>query len=86
MSVLRFSRVVLNSQKNNLIRSISSTSALNSSDLVLIDINDKTGYATLSLNRHPANSFNLDLLNAFDNALGELEINKPRGMILTSVC
>ena len=83
MSVLRFGRVVLISQKNQLIRGISSTS---DSKLVLIDINEKNGIATLSLNRHPANSFNLDLLNAFDNALRELEINKPRGMILTSVC
>lgn len=83
MSVLRFGRVVIRSQKSYLIRGISSSS---DSKLVLIDLNEKSGIATLSLNRHPANSFNLDLLNAFDNALAELEANKPIGMILTSVC
>lgn len=83
MSVLRFGRVVIRSQKSYLIRGISSSS---DSKLVLVDLNEKNGIATLSLNRHPANSFNLDLLNAFDNALAELEANKPKGMILTSVC
>jgi 3,2-trans-enoyl-CoA isomerase len=55
------------------------------SQLVLIDINDKTGYATLSLNRPPANSFNLEQLLAFSKALDEMERNKIKGMILTSV-
>lgn len=70
------------SLKLNFIRCLSTKKA---DDLVLVDVNDKTGYAILSLNRPPVNSFNLDLLHAFDNALGVLEKNSPRGMILTSV-
>lgn len=57
----------------------------NAEKLVLIDVNDKTGYGTLSFNRFPANSFNLELLSALSNALDEMENNKSRGIILTSV-
>lgn len=61
------------------------TTSSGSNPLVLFDIDDKTGYATLTLNRAPANSFNLDLLTAFSKALDEVVKNKSRGMILTSV-
>lgn len=53
--------------------------------LVLIDVNDKTGYALVTLNSPPVNSLNLELLTAFSNALDEVKNNKSRGMILTSV-
>ena len=70
--------------KLNKFRSFSSASS-SANNLVLVDVDDKTGYATLSLNRPPVNSINLDLIIAFDNALIEIEKNKSRGLILTSV-
>ena len=54
-------------------------------DLVLVDVNDKTGYATVTLNRPPVNSLNLELLQAISKTLDDLQNNKSRGMILTSV-
>jgi Delta3-Delta2-enoyl-CoA isomerase len=54
-------------------------------DLVLVDVNDKTGYATVTLNRPPVNSLNLELLSAISKTLDDLLNNKTRGMILTSV-
>lgn len=57
----------------------------NASDkLVLTEVNDKTGYATVTLNRPPVNSLNLELLTAISAALDDLLNNKSRGMILTS--
>lgn len=53
--------------------------------LVLVDVNDKTGYATLSLNRPPVNSFNIEFLRAISQALDELESDKSAGVTLTSV-
>ncbi|CAG9797384.1 unnamed protein product [Chironomus riparius] len=55
-----------------------------SGGLVLIDVNDKTGYALVTLNSPPVNSLNLELLTAFSNALDEVKNNKSKGMILTS--
>jgi len=56
-----------------------------SDGLVLIDVNDKTGFALVTLNSPPVNSLNLELLTAFSNALDEVKNNKSKGMILTSV-
>lgn len=53
-------------------------------DLVLVDVSDKTGYATLTLNRPPVNSLNGELLTAISTKLDELAANKTRGLILTS--
>ncbi|XP_062551345.1 enoyl-CoA delta isomerase 1, mitochondrial-like [Armigeres subalbatus] len=62
-----------------------SRSYCNASDkLVLTEVNDKTGYATVTLNRPPVNSLNLELLTAISAALDDLLNNKSRGMILTS--
>ncbi|XP_059476411.1 enoyl-CoA delta isomerase 1, mitochondrial-like [Neocloeon triangulifer] len=58
-----------------------------SADAKLVDlsINEKTGIATLTMNRPPVNSLNLELLQGLSKALQELEDNrKCRGMILTS--
>lgn len=62
-----------------------STTSQSLSNLVLVDVDDKTGYALVSLNRAPVNSFNLDLLQALSKALDEVEKNKSKGLILTSV-
>ncbi|XP_055541844.1 enoyl-CoA delta isomerase 1, mitochondrial-like [Wyeomyia smithii] len=62
------------------LRSCSNTSQ----KLVLTTVDDKTGYATVTLNRPPVNSLNLELLKAISESLDDLQNNKSRGMILTS--
>ncbi|KAM7346131.1 enoyl-CoA delta isomerase 1, mitochondrial-like [Cochliomyia hominivorax] len=52
--------------------------------LVTVEINDKTGIATLSLNRPPVNALNFELLEAFKEAIKSIENNKYKGLILTS--
>jgi len=78
------SKININSAKciaSGLVRHQSSTSP---TDLVLVDVNDKTGFATVTLNRAPVNSLNLELLSAISKSLDDLLNNKSRGMILTS--
>lgn len=53
--------------------------------LVEVDVNDKTGIAIVTLNRPPVNSLNLELLTDIASTLDDLESNKSKGMILTSV-
>lgn len=76
-SIKRYVAVNPNSTRHN------STSPKN--DLMLVDVNDKTGIALVTLNSPPVNSLNLELLTAFSNTLDELKSNNSRGMILTSV-
>ncbi|XP_058061173.1 enoyl-CoA delta isomerase 1, mitochondrial-like [Anopheles bellator] len=52
--------------------------------LVLTEVDDKTGYATVTMNRPPVNSLSLELLKGLSEALDDLQNNKSRGMILTS--
>lgn len=54
-------------------------------DLVLLDVNDRTGIATMTMNSLPVNSLNLELLSAISGSLDVLNKNNTRGMILTSV-
>lgn len=54
--------------------------------LVLLEVDDKSGIATLTLNRPPVNSLNLELLTEISEALDQVEENRSRGLILTSVC
>lgn len=54
-------------------------------ELVLVDVDDKTGISTVTLNRPTVNSLNLELLTAISKTLDDLQNNKSRGMILTSV-
>ncbi|XP_055596907.1 enoyl-CoA delta isomerase 1, mitochondrial-like [Uranotaenia lowii] len=65
-------------------RSCSGVAAVSADKLVLTEVDDKTGYATVTLNRPPVNSLNLDLLKAISETLDDLQNNKSRGMILTS--
>lgn len=55
------------------------------SNLVLVDVNDKTGFATVTMNNLPVNSLNLELLKELSSSLDQLTRNNSRGMILTSV-
>lgn len=56
-----------------------------SSKLCLVEVNDKSGVATLTLNRPPVNGLNVELLACLKESLCSLENNKSRGIILTSV-
>lgn len=53
--------------------------------LVNLEVSDKSGIATLTLNRPPVNSLNLELLTDIAIALDEVESNRSKGLILTSV-
>ena len=53
--------------------------------LVNVVINDKTGFATVTLNRKPVNGLSLELVEELSKTLDDLESNKTRGAILTSV-
>ncbi|CAH1102466.1 unnamed protein product [Psylliodes chrysocephalus] len=53
-------------------------------NLVSVAVNDKTGVATLNLQRPPVNSLNLEILSEISSTLTDLEKNKTRGLILTS--
>ncbi|XP_020807062.1 enoyl-CoA delta isomerase 1, mitochondrial isoform X1 [Drosophila serrata] len=52
--------------------------------LTSVEVNDKTGIATLTLNRPPVNSQNVQLLEDLQTSIAEIESNKSRGLILTS--
>lgn len=53
--------------------------------LTTVEVNDKTGIATLTMNRPPVNGLNLELLRDIHDSIDEIESNKCRGLILTSV-
>lgn len=53
--------------------------------LINLNVNDKTGIATLELNRPPVNSLNTLLLQDISNALDDVTKNRSKGLILTSV-
>lgn len=53
--------------------------------LVNLEVNDKTGIATVILNRPPVNSLSLELLKDLSETLDEVNDNRSKGMILTSV-
>lgn len=52
--------------------------------LVTVKVDDKSGVATLTLQRPPVNSLNLDLLREVSSSLTEVEKARCRGLILTS--
>ncbi|KAM7352448.1 enoyl-CoA delta isomerase 1, mitochondrial [Cochliomyia hominivorax] len=52
--------------------------------LTTVEVNDKTGIATLTMNRPPVNGLNFELLRDINNSIDEIESNKCRGLILTS--
>lgn len=53
--------------------------------LINVEVDDKSGFATLTLSKPPVNSLNLELLSEISGALDQLEANKTRGLIITSV-
>lgn len=55
------------------------------SKLTTVEVNDKTGIATLTMNRPPINALNVELLQDLHKSIQDIESNKSRGLILTSV-
>lgn len=55
-----------------------------SGKLVNVDINPQSGIATVTMNRPPVNSLNLELLTDLVDAMKSVKKNKCLGMILTS--
>lgn len=53
--------------------------------LVDVQVNDKTGFATITMQRPPVNSLNVELLSQLLSSLQQAAENKSRGVILTSV-
>lgn len=62
-----------------------STSVARHNRLVNLSVDDKTGIATLEMNRPPVNSLNTPLIQDISNALDEVAKNRSKGLILTSV-
>lgn len=67
-----------------LCRSISTSMRLQNK-LITLSVDDKSGIATLEMNRPPVNSLNTLLLKDISNALDEVVKNRSKGLILTSV-
>lgn len=61
-------------------------SSTTSGNLVDVSINDKTGIATVTMQRQPVNGLNYELLTELKNAFEGLGTKKIKGAILTSVC
>lgn len=59
---------------------------MSTNKLVDLQVNDKTGIATLSMQKPPVNSLNLEMLQALLKSFDEITSNRCKGMILTSVC
>lgn len=53
--------------------------------LINVEVNDKTGIALVSLNRPPVNSLNIPLLKEIKTTIDDLESNRSKGMILSTV-
>lgn len=62
----------------------SSSAAAAPGKLVNVDINSQSGIATVTMNRPPVNSLNLELLSDLVDAMESVKKNKCLGMILAS--
>lgn len=56
-----------------------------SAKLIDVQVNEKTGISTITMQRAPVNGLNLDLLSELNTVFNDLENQKTRGVILTSV-
>lgn len=64
---------------------IRSCRAFSTGELIKVEVNDKSGVAIVTLNRPPVNGISVDFLHSLKKTVGNLEANKCRGLILTSV-
>lgn len=61
-----------------------SWSSVTNNGPVITEMDLKTGYAKVTLNRYPVNAMSLELMRAIQRTVDELERDNARGMILTS--
>ncbi|XP_067620070.1 enoyl-CoA delta isomerase 1, mitochondrial-like [Eurosta solidaginis] len=70
---------------NTLIRTLTnSINKVADQQFTTVSVDDKTGIATLTFNRPPANALNALFMNEIQRAIHNLEQSKCRGLILTS--
>ena len=81
----KFSKIANFQNVKYLSSSLTRHQSTKSKDLVLVDVNDKTGIATVTMNRMPVNSLSVELLSSINNTLDLLKKDNSKGMILTSV-
>jgi Delta3-Delta2-enoyl-CoA isomerase len=67
------------------LRHQSSAAATSAQNMFLVDINEKTGISTLTMNRAPVNCMSLEFLKEFCEKMDFLENEKVKGMILATV-
>lgn len=60
-------------------------SGIKKSKLTTVEVDDKSGIATLSMNFPPVNTLTMELMHDMIDSINEIECNKSRGLILTSV-
>ncbi|KAH8393168.1 hypothetical protein KR200_008091 [Drosophila serrata] len=65
------------------LRSIANVGS-SSTKLTTIDVDDKSGIATLSMNLAPVNTLTMELMHDLIESINQIESNKSRGLILTS--
>lgn len=85
MSISRVFPSLFKSQNGILSQASRSLSTAGQDKQVIVEVNDKTGIAIVSLNRPPVNSLSLEFFKEIAETLDDLEKNKSKGMILTSV-
>ncbi|XP_043661405.1 enoyl-CoA delta isomerase 1, mitochondrial [Drosophila teissieri] len=54
------------------------------SKLTTIEVDDRSGIATLSMNLSPVNTLTMELMHDLIDSINQIESNKSRGLILTS--
>ncbi|KAH8319109.1 hypothetical protein KR067_009338 [Drosophila pandora] len=59
-------------------------SGIKKSKLTTVEVDDKSGIATLSMNFPPVNTLTMELMHDMIDSINEIECNKSRGLILTS--
>ncbi|KAL4712022.1 hypothetical protein ACJJTC_003689 [Scirpophaga incertulas] len=82
---MKTNMVLLRTLLSSVRRTLPNSRHLSAKSGPLIDLSvDNEGIATVTMQRLPVNSLNLDLLQEMDKALVEIDKNKARAMILTS--
>ncbi|KAH8260146.1 hypothetical protein KR026_003773 [Drosophila bipectinata] len=65
-------------------QALRSLSGVKQSKLTTVEVDDKSGIATLSMNLPPVNTLTMELMHDMIDSINEIECNKSRGLILTS--
>ncbi|XP_017121131.1 enoyl-CoA delta isomerase 1, mitochondrial [Drosophila elegans] len=66
------------------VQSLRSLSQGAPSKLTTIEVDDKSGIATLSMNQPPVNTLTMELMHDLIDSINQIESNRSRGLILTS--